>query len=188
MAVTVTPAIILEHVDTDLGNTALQRLIDACEQDIIDAHGPHDGSEITERFFPGPSDALIYVNHPLDPAATNSDITVVETSPGALGETQYTLTLDQDYEISGQRGLRRKVSGDFSSLTWAGIVDVTYTPTSDDHPKRTRVLIELVRISIQNQGLRSAVLGDVKMEYLDYENERVKLLRSLNPSAFGYFA
>lgn len=169
-----------EHVDTDLGDTALGRLLDDADDEITRRYGAHTGSQV-ETFRPTPHSVLLHTDRSIS-AVTS----ITETFPAEIGETTNTLT-SGDYGVEGNRTLRRKATGSYSASCWAPLVVVTYTPVADSD-RRARVTIDLVRLSVQYQAVQSHGLGDASVSYSDYARERELLLRVLAPSMLGLFA
>lgn len=175
----VTPPIAREHLETDLSDTALQRLIDDADGDVVRCAGEHPaaGVTVTETFAPAVGDRLILLGRVADPA---QPLVVTETRADVIGGESPTTLPAEAYALSG-RLLRRVGTG------WAGIVSVTYTPASDDLARRRRVILDLVKLAIRYEAARSYTLGDVSVSAVDYEGERQRILGVLAPP-MGRFA
>ena len=82
----------------------------------------------------------------------------------------------------GGRALRRL------DRPWRSFVAVRYTPI-DDTPKRTLLLIDLVKLSLRYTGVKRSDVGSrgvgLAVDHLDYDQERRKLLRRLMPNRPG---
>lgn len=177
-----TPAQLREHIETDLGDDALNRVLDAIEVEIIRRYGPHS-DEFTEHHTPGCGDSYIFTTRPID---TAEDVTIVETFPGPAGETIVTLSTD-DYIVDDTSQIRRIQNGTNSREFWAAIADVTYTPV-DDTTRRVMVQVDVARLDLAQLGGASLSMGDWQMSQGNYQIERERRLRSLQPSHLGSFA
>lgn len=135
-----------EHVQTTLGDDALQRLLDDAEAAIT----AYAGAVGTAVEIVNGGAGRISVSRPID-----SVTTIVErdgwTSP-------VTLAVD-DWETYGRFELTRLRTGTNSSRAWRGPVRITYVPV-DDTATREMVQVELIRLSIAtNPGLASETVG-----------------------------
>jgi hypothetical protein len=169
-----------EHLDTDLGDTALGRLAEDADDEITRRYGAHTGN-VSETYRPPPGSCLLHLNRQV-----SAIVSITETYPGVAGETSDVLVA-ADYAVEGKRTLRRKTGGSFSAIQWAPLTVVVYTPT-DDSDRRKRVLIDLVRLALRYNAAQSDRVGDVTITYADYARERELLLRVLAPSIMGVFA
>ena len=162
-----------EHVQTDLPDAALQRVLNAEENEIVRRYGPH--AEATEMLRGG--DRLLFLTRP---AVSVSE--VVETA-GVVA----TVMDATDYRLwDGGRCLERLTTGPNPSVYWAERVRVTYTPV-DQTTQRKLVLVQLVKLALAYSGLRSeSVGGDYSASTLDYVAEREKLLQSLAPRSVTF--
>lgn len=169
-----------KRVETDLDDVELQLLIDEANQAVISRCGAHpDPSEPLVEWVDGNVDEIV-VDRPID---TTQTVAIVEyvTSLG-WGETPVTLVA-ADYRIwPGSRIIQRLQTGPNSSWgRWADRVMITYTPVNDGD-QREEVIIKLVILSLQYDGVSLKTIGDVSANNLDYVAEREKLLSSLQPS------
>jgi hypothetical protein len=176
----ITASTVREHMDTDLEDTALERLIDDADADIVARFGAHTAA-ITERFTPGPSDVYLFTQRRI-----SSITSITESYTGVVGETTDTLTTD-DYQLEGGTQIRRREAGEFSRSSWAPRVTVVYVPVVDD-ARRTRVSLDLVRLALAYEALGSSSVGDVSVQHVNYTAERERILASLHPSFLGSFA
>lgn len=168
-----------EHVTTTLGEDAVQRLLDAAEEAIIERAGPAidvSGSVITdttERFNPNGRSLMLGWR-------AESIVEVIERAQWAV---PVTLAAD-DYELSSSGFLlRRLYTGTHPATHWRPFVDVTYSPFSD-LATRERVQIELCRLDIAfNPTLASQTIGAWSETYqtgLPYATQRADILASLH--------
>lgn len=123
-----------KHVNSDLVDDALQRLLDAAEEAIVDRAGaPGARTEIV-----GGGSRFISVARP---------ISAVTSVTEAWLETSTTLSAD-DYLIrSGDLLIERLNTGTNPRRTWYGDVTVVYTPV-DDTETREAVQIDLVKLAL----------------------------------------
>lgn len=171
---------IREHVDTDLGDTAIDRLLADADAEIVRRYGAHT-TNIVETFTPPPGAVTIQTDR-----AISAVVSIIETEETDIGESDVTLD-PADYEVMRERTIRRVSGGLHSSATWAPIVVVTYTPESDD-ARRIGVTIDLVKLAVQYQAAQSVSVGDVSISHVDYNRERELILRRLAPSIMGVWA
>jgi hypothetical protein len=169
-----------EHVDTDLGDTALARLLADADAEIVRRYGAHV-ADIVEVFTPPPGSTTIHLSRDL--SAVDS---IVEVRDDGIGEATLTLDTD-DYSLLRPRTIRRLTGGSYSATSWAPIVTVTYAPVADD-ARRTLVTVDLVKLAVQYQAASSVTVGDVSISHADYARERENLLRRLAPSIMGVWA
>jgi hypothetical protein len=157
---------IREHLETDLTDEALQRILNAEEAEIVQRYGAH--ATATET-WQGNGEWLILERTP-------STITSVTETDYNVSTTLAT----NDYRIWSQGKLERLSSGTNVRSYWGSVVTVVYVP-EDATAQRRGVLIKLVTLSAKYAGLKSESIGsgDYSMSALDYTAEREALLRSL---------
>ncbi|TSA52473.1 MAG: hypothetical protein D4R45_06990 [Planctomycetaceae bacterium] len=159
------PAELLQHVETDLSTTALQRIIDGQEKAITKRFGEHEAQ--TQVFYPNYSN-VIY------PTRRVSSITAIVERDG---NTDTTLSAD-DYEITNSIRIDRLPDGTNSRTYWAPRVHVTYVP-EDEAALRIQVLIDLCRLTIAYNALKRESTGDYSAESKDYQKERLEIMSQL---------
>ena len=160
-----TPAEVMEHVDTDLSDDALQRLIDSEWADIVQRFGSED-APVDDLTGGG---ARIWLGRKAD-----SITSVVERS---ADDTAITLAT-ADYRVeNGGWSLRRLDTGTNARGSWDYLVRVTYA--SDRAAIFMRVCIDLVKLAIQDKALESERVGDHSESHWDYQAEREKRMGSL---------
>jgi hypothetical protein len=141
-----------EHVSSDLPDSALQRLLDAAEYEIVDRIGePGARTELI-----GGGSRYLTVSRPIDSVST-----VVETM---LNDSQ---TLDAtDYRTRfGGFLIERIITGLHGRFRWWGDVSVTYTPI-DDSALRATVQIDLCKLALtSNPGLIAETIGAWTEQY-----------------------
>jgi hypothetical protein len=94
-----------------------------------------------------------------------------------VGTTNTTLAAD-DYEVVNDIRIDRLTTGSHPRTYWGDRVTVTYTPKGDAD-KRKRVLIDLCKLTIQYNALKSENIGDHRADYSDYQRERLQILSAL---------
>jgi hypothetical protein len=165
-----TVAEVREHVETELGDEALQRLLDAAYQ-AIDAEAGQGGDR-SELLHPGGD--LLFLSR-----RAESMTSVVERST-TLDATDYLLR-------PGGLLLQRLSTGTHPSSRWHGRIDVTYRAFGEE-AERDRVALALLSLDVTHQpGLASQSLGAWSESYqpttdtTGYTQERAAILASLNP-------
>jgi hypothetical protein len=110
------------------------------------------------------------------PADVEEDISIVET----VGTTDTTLEPD-DFRIwNGGRTIERLRTGTNQRFWFGTTCVITYTPV-DDSKQRDEAAIKLAILNLQYSGLASEQIGDERMTKVDYEEERNKVLATLQP-------
>lgn len=167
-----TTAEIREHIETDLTDTALQRVIDSEEQQIIYYAGEHTSQ--TDRFVNRHERKVVYPNRRVDSISKITE--TVYPLPDFGGTATETELSANDYELvaNGNR-IDRLPTGDNPRTYWGDIVVVEYTPY-DDQKRRKVALIDLVKLSLLNRGALKESLPDysyTRPEDLQLERERI---------------
>jgi hypothetical protein len=152
-----TIAIVRTHIETDLTDDAVQRLIDAAEEDL--------GSEAAViEYSSGLGRKIIFLRR----AASVISTVVEHASDGDV-----TLAAS-DYRLLDARMLERLSTGTNPSSNWDEKVTVTYVP--NDLNRRTQASLDLVRLSAERRGVGSEGSGDYRFTGLDCEAERKRIL------------
>jgi hypothetical protein len=146
-----------EHVVTQLGDDALQRLLDAAEYLIVERAGPAGAR--TEVLAGGYR--LISVSRPIDTAQA---IAITERSP--YGDDTVTTLQANDFLIhSGGMLIERLTTGDHARSRWYGRPVMAYTPLNDA-ALRAEVQIDLVKAALSyNPGLTMQQIGSWSEQY-----------------------
>jgi len=155
-----------EHFETDLSSDAIQRLLDAAEKQIIRRFGQHKVGQVDE--MTGRTKFIF----PSRPVATLTSI--VET----VDEDDTTLAADDSKLIHGGRMIERLSDGTNSRNIWGDRVKVSYDPEDEDDIRK-EVQIDLVKLTIQWEGLKSKKAGNVSTGFGDYAKERDEILMRL---------
>lgn len=161
-----------EHIETDLGDDAIQRLADAAEEMIVrEAGRTSDVTETRNEWgFPSGRHRIIYSSRPIASIESIKE----RDHPD---DTQTTLSAD-DYRQEGVRRLIRLQQGTNSRLLWAPHVELIYTPESDSDI-RELVQIDLVKLSIMYSGAQKEKQGDFDFWHNDTATETQAILRRL---------
>lgn len=175
-----TPTQLRQHVDTDLPDAALQRILDDVDAEIVRRFGEHT-TTITEAHRPGAGESRLFTDRKIA-----SITSIVETVRTTIGDEQITLAAD-DYVIESNRCIRRESNGTNSRTYWAELVEIEYLPVADT-ARRIGVTIDVCKLTIVYQALASSSVGDASMSHVAYDMERERLLRRLEPSMLGRFA
>ena len=157
-----------EHVETDLADTALQRLLDSEDAEIVRRCGAL--ASVTETIKGGGE--LLFLARPA------ASITTVTEE---VYHASTTLATD-DWELWWSQALRRDDDGTNPRATWGDEVTVTYVPVSDA-AQRALALIDLVKLALAYSGLQQQAVGqaDFSATGLDYRRERERILGRLAP-------
>lgn len=159
-----------EHVETDLVNDALDRLINNADQEIIDRLGVlASHTEVIE------GDGL----QSLILARRASSIT---SATERIDDTNNAVAAD-DYELMGDGyTLRRKQGTLFPAAEWRGIITVVYVPyggATGELAARKKLLVDLVRLDVAYSATQSVTIGGVNQTSLDHGQERNALFASM---------
>lgn len=180
MSTIISPDDLREHCETDLGDLALQRLIEDADHAIVRRYGPHAATEdapVSEAFSGG------YMQ--LFPRQKLASIVSITEYVGSLGSAETSYELDpEDWRIEHAGGsLLRLSSGPTPAGCWADRVVVEYLPQTD-YWRRQRVAIDLCQLAIQHKGLASERAGDYQQTSVDdYQAARERILSELAPAA-----
>jgi len=147
------------HIETDLPDEALQRILSAAETDVLKAAGPASAAvDEFEAEFPG---AYVTLRQPA---------TVPLTLVTEYYDTAATVLTSADYELRQDKRRLYRVGA-----YWAPRVVVAYEPTID-LPAREAAAVDLVQLAIQNTGLASERIGDYSSQAADQRKERARIL------------
>jgi hypothetical protein len=168
---------IREHVDTDLSEAALQRLIDAAEDEITQRYGAHaEAGTVEEQFYPSAGENFLFPSRKV-----NTAVAVVITRQ-LEGESTATTAAASEYVFDDPHRIRL-----LAEDVWADhVVTVTYTPVTDGD-RRKGVLIDLVKLACRYEALSSSRMGDMSVNHVEYERERGAILGRLS-TFLGSFA
>jgi hypothetical protein len=161
----VTVARIRAHVQTDLDDTTLQTIIDDEEAEMVRRCGAHgDGVTAVTETIAGTTGGALFLSRPF------VSITSITANGSTVPASYYTA-----YAGQGQLVL---LSG---SASWVAPVVVTYVPI-DDRARRRMVIVELVRVALEQTSMKSeSVGGEYSYSAPDWEAKRAALYRRLLP-------
>lgn len=165
---TINPVILRQHVETDLDDDALQRVIDA-EVEAVDLHAGDAASQTQVQTALGAR--IIRLRRD---AASISTV----TTRAHPDDDPVTLSAD-DYRLEGARDLVRLGSGTNPDSGWRGRVVVTFVPIVDAD-LRDRVVIDLAKLALEHRGIDSERAGDTAQDFGDYSAGRRKILAQLD--------
>lgn len=163
----VTAATAKLHIETDLADAQVTRLINDAELEVTARFG--SDTDRTEDFTIEAPRRRIWLG--MRASAISGGANYVKE--GAELD-DLTAIAAADVQLTDDGWVVEKDTGDFLRR-----VKVRYTPVSDTY-RRDRVVIDLVRLAIQHSGLSSLRDGDHSEEALDYQAEREKILSTLN--------
>ena len=168
------------RVETDMLDLELQRMIDAEIAEIDDRFGA-----IVEITILAEGNLhFVSVHRPIDEAET---IAIVEIDPANTGAAANRVTIAaDDYRITnGGRTIERLIDGTNVGDHWASLVELTYTPVSDQ-TQRDEAVIKLVHLSLTYNGLaKQQSVGDFSFSGSvtadAFDREREVLINRLAP-------
>lgn len=181
---TVTPTIFKEHFETDLVDTALQRLIDAEDSEITRRFG--SDTSVTEQYLLATpmglngQEAQKVSQRRIWTKQQIGTVTSVKEGPTLAAADLTTLVANTDYRVINNGRAIERIDTDFDRR-----VEIIYAPVTDVK-RRDRVTIDLVKLAIQFQGLDREKVGDWEGEHKDYQKERESILRSLKSGIRSY--
>lgn len=152
-----------EHVNSGLGDPALQRLLDAAEEAII----ARAGATGARTEYAGGGSLYVTLSRP---AASITSVT--ETL--SLDDT---VLATDDYLIgAGEMLMERLSSGTNPRMVWGDRVAVVYSPVSDD-ATRAKVQIDLCKLALDvDPGVTEEQIGDWSQKFsgsLQEESDKV---------------
>lgn len=159
-----------EHVETDLGDDALERLVDAADQEIIDRLG---ALATHTDVLPG---------HGLPALPLTRRASAITSAVERIGATNYTLGSD-DYRLDANGyNLHREQGSTYPDVGWNGEVTVVYVPyggATGETAARKKLLVDLVKLDTMYNAAQSDNVGDGSRTSLDHTAERNKLFSSM---------
>ena len=159
-----------EHVETDLSDDALERLVDSADAEMIRAFGPHDGELsvlVAGRGY------RIWLPRPAK--------SITEIGEWAGWETPGDADPVSADKYSLEHGGRTIFRTDAPFMT---NVQITYTPIADN-PRRTQALIDLVKLELEYRGLNTERVGSYSVTYMDHDKKRQRILTRLRQNYAG---
>ena len=169
----ITTAIAREHIETDLSDAAVTRLIEDAEFAIIKRFGPHVTQLDTLEGNAGANAVFL-----------TRRISVVLSATETVEGTETVLAADDYKIVHDGRGLQRLSTGTNPATYWGESVVVSYTPESDS-AERIRVCIDLVKLSVGYSAKKEERIGDHAEILFSYEAERNEILSRLRQWTFA---
>lgn len=178
MARIITVADLREHVETDLAESALQRLIDDADQAVVDRFGPHGSATetVTDDIDADPLGVYVFLGR-----AASAIASVVEYTSASVSRT----LAASDYRlVHGGKTLQRLTTGTTPATVWGYRVVVEYYPSTADNPRRRRIVIDLCKLTLTYGGyIKSERAGDYQSSSSltpdAYQRERERLMSEL---------
>lgn len=156
---------IREHVETDLGDTALARVVDAADEEIIDRLGVlASATEVLDA-----TGVLLHLAR---------KATAITSVVERIYEDDYTLATNDYQLLSDGFRVQRLQGTNYPSLTWRGRVTISYTP-KDETISRKQLLVDLVKLQLQYSGNKSEAIGSASIQRADYAKEKDSLFNTL---------
>ena len=179
MATLLTVAQVREHVETDLIDSALTRLNNSADAQVIRRAGllaseTDDFVIVNANDYPLGRDRVLTLKRPLGNTGTITSI-----SEQFFDNTPVLLSAD-DYSLIGDQ-LERLNDGTNPGYYWGHRVIVIYAP-EDDTAIREDAIIALIKLSVAYQGVKAEKAGDYSMSAPDYKAERDAVLNTLVPN------
>lgn len=164
----VTVADVRRKVQTGLDDSDLSDIITDEENEVVRRFGATgDGVTAVTAVYDGRDAMNLFLNRP---AVSVSSITVADRGGGTASTVATTA-----YQVWGNEGRIEHLGGGWGS----GIVTVAYVPV-DDRARRRAVIVELVRLAIEQTAMRSeSVGGEYSYQAPDWEAQRAALYRRL---------
>lgn len=161
-----------EHIEAELADDALTRLLNGADQAVEQRYGAiaTQVDEFVVSFDLYPNGRDKYVN------LTRQVSSITSVTEQLYGGDADTLAAD-DYDLRG-RSLERLNSGTNSRNVWGHRVVVTYVPY-DDTNQRIPVIVDLVKIELGYRGLHAERASDYSMTAAEYQKERESILGAL---------
>lgn len=162
-----------DHIETDLVDDALTRVIEAADAEIINKLGAV-ASQVEN--LPGGGVELFLARR----ASAVSE--VIERFDLGFGPQETTLE-DDDFSLrpDGMR-VERLFTGTNPAPYWRGEIKVTSTP-DDDSARRKLLLVNLVKLELGYTGHLAVTAGDVRVASLqNYEDAKAVLFRPFTAS------
>lgn len=166
MSTLLLPEQVRHVVATDLPDAALGDIIADEEARLIERCGPHgDGVTAATAIVPGGLGGSLFL--------PRKAVSVTSIQERSLGGTYATVT-STGYTLWPGAGVIERHSGG-----WSGQVLITYIP-ADDRSKRRRILIELVRVALEQTAYtQQGIAGESSITAPNWEAKRAALYRQV---------
>jgi hypothetical protein len=155
------------HVETDISDVSVRRLIDDAESEINRRYGSTAART-----------ADLEGGHPIvflkQRAASIASVTE------RVGDTTTTLSANDYRSRFDGMALERRNDGTNPACVWSGVVTVTYAPEAIG-ATRERVAIDLIKLALRYSGVKSEQVGDHGENTFgqEYDKERERILAGM---------
>jgi len=172
----ISPAELQALVETGLGDTELQEVIDRVEAEITEEIGaPYaDGETITETVEGGGRN--IYLKRPIASVSSLTEYSQLSDTTGSA------LTENESFYVWPGEGRIERISTIPGAILWSRMVEVVYVP-QDQNKKRKKAIIDLVRIDLSRTAYFSeGVAGEYNYTATDnmWEKERRRIMKRIS--------
>lgn len=169
-----------EHIETELTDTELERLIDSADSAIRDVYGDHGTGQRTIYVDNLNRSKMIFVPYP--PASSVGEVSHYRATETA---SQAVTVPASEYETRNGGTIIVRPAKRFSER-----VRIRYTPV-DHTSERLHILIDLVRLSsvysaVSEEESGAGRSGGSTTTYLDYKKEWDRILYRMRPLSLGY--
>jgi hypothetical protein len=161
----ITAAQAREHIETDLIDAALTRLINDADAAIVDRYGPHTGDVTVDLEGEG---AQIFLDRPVGAVTSVTEYVVRQDATGVV-------LAANDWRALGGHRLERLNTGTNPRSTWGERIVLVYAP-ADEAARRTFMTVDLVKLAAKYEALESEGIGDYRATHVKYERERQAIL------------
>lgn len=162
-------------VETGLGDTELQEVIDRVEAEITEEIGaPYkDGETLTET-VEGKS-KNIYLKRPISSVSSATEYSSLSDTTG------YALTENEEFYLWPDQGRLERISTVPGQILWGRMVKVVYVP-QDQNKKRKKAIIDLVRIDLSRTSMyQESVGGEYSYTAVsNWEKERRRIMKRIS--------
>lgn len=161
-----------EHVETDIVDGALQRVMNSEEAEIDSRFG----AIATQPDVLGGLGTDLFPSRPIQTVTG----TITEILFDTFGNESSTDLNADDFKIlNNGRTLKRLTTGTNPRQVWGHRIELTYVPL-DETERRIGVLVDLVKLSLSNNGKKNEWSGDYRTEQKEnYQRERERILSRL---------
>lgn len=160
-----------EHVETDLVDDALERVLDAADAEIIRRLGPLlTQTEVLEGGA---------VHLPLSRAAASITSASERFATNGMGYQTVALVVADDLRLLDDgRRVERLFDGSNPADAWRGEVTIVYAPADAGAAERAMLLVNLIKLDLGYTGHLVQSVGDVRVQSLqEYNDARAALFR-----------
>jgi hypothetical protein len=180
MATLLTVDEVREHIETDLEDAPLTRMLAAADAEIVSRLGAVAAE--TEVLRGG--GALLHLRRKatvitsvVERINSGDTIEVASDDAGWPNPQDYVLAVDDFALLADGFRVERRMGSSYPELAWRGRVTIVYTP-ADETARRIQLLVDLLKLAIAFSGLSTEDLGNSRTVALDYPAEKEKLFAS----------